>query len=328
MADPRPLLEVRDLSVSFRSGGRDLRAVEGIDFSLGAGEVMGLVGESGSGKSATAMALLRLLPDAATIGGQILFEGEDLAQVPEKRLNEIRGRDIAMIFQEPMSSLNPVMSIGAQIMEPMRFHLGLSARDARLRAIELLERVRIPAAERRLKNYPHELSGGLRQRVMIAMALSCKPKLLLADEPTTALDVTVQAQILDLLYELKEETGLSIIIITHDLGVVANFADNVAVMYCGRIAETGPVSAFFDRPGHPYTKALIESIPDDDTSGRLATIPGTVPKLTELPPGCRFAPRCAHSRPACSDILADLYQLEPDHRAACIMPFDYRIPDQ
>ncbi|MDN5925879.1 MAG: ABC transporter ATP-binding protein [Hyphomicrobiales bacterium] len=324
-----PFLDVRDLSIAFSSRAGDLSIVERSSFQLAKGEVLGLVGESGCGKSVTALSLMRLLPQTARVSnGSIRLGGTDLLSMSERAFNRIRGRRIGMIFQEPMSSLNPVQTVGWQIMEPLRVHLGLSRAQARERAIELLERVRVPAAASRLAAYPHELSGGLRQRVMIAIAISCEPELLIADEPTTALDVTIQAQMIDLLVELQKSSGMSVVIITHDLGVVADFANKVAVMYTGRIVETGPVGAFFDRPVHPYTQALIASLPDPENPDRkLSTIEGTVPRPLLLPPGCRFAPRCGFRRPVCETILPDLWDVGSDQAAACLKPFDYEIPD-
>jgi peptide/nickel transport system ATP-binding protein len=329
MAEREPVLEVRDLSVVFRSRGRELLAVDRISLSLAAGEVLGLVGESGSGKTATALALMGLLPKPAAklASGEIWFEGRDLARLNDRELDQLRGRRLAMIFQEPMSSLNPVQTIGRQIAEPLKLHFGINSREARKRSLELLDQVRVPAAVQRIDSYPHELSGGLRQRVMIAMAISCGPRVLIADEPTTALDVTVQAQIIDLLRDIQRDTQMSVIIVTHDLGVIADFAERVTVMYAGRIMETAPVGLFFDRPSHPYTEALIGSIPDpDQVSSRLVTIEGQVPKLDSMPPGCRFAPRCAYRRPACESVLPDLYDLADASATACLRPFNYRVP--
>ncbi|AJY45046.1 ABC transporter ATP-binding protein [Martelella endophytica] len=323
MADNSPLLDVRDLTVKFNSGGTLLPAVERCSFSVKPGEVLGLVGESGSGKSATAMAMIGLLPESAKVEGEVRFAGRNLVNLPEKQMTALRGRRISMIFQDPMSSLNPVLTVGRQIAETLRAHHGLQMKDALIRAKDLLDRVKIPDAAGRLKAYPHELSGGLRQRVMIAMALACEPEMLLADEPTTALDVTVQAQILDLLMDLREQSNLSILLITHDLGVIANFADRVAVMYCGRVMETASVNDFFDAPSHPYSQALIRSIPGREEVRRLETIPGTVPKLADLPPGCRFATRCAHRMSACDAALPEPRPVTAGHTSACIRAFDH-----
>jgi peptide/nickel transport system ATP-binding protein len=324
-----PLLAVKGLTVAFRTGGRELVAVEHVGFDLASGEALGIVGESGSGKTATAMSLMRLLPEppARILSGEIHFEGRDLLRLAERDLEHVRGRRIGMVFQEPMSSLNPLQSIGTQIAEPLVLHLGLDSAAARWRAIELLERVRIPAAADRLKAYPHELSGGLRQRVMIAIAIACDPALLIADEPTTALDVTTQAQVLALLRDLRQETGMAVILITHDLGVIADFVDRVAVMYAGRIVETAPVGAFFDAPQHPYTEALIRSLPDPGIDvERLVTIEGQVPRPFEWPPGCRFAPRCRYAKPECERAPPPLASLDAGRAVACIRPFGYRNP--
>jgi len=299
------LLEVSDLSVSFPvatlpgakgpAKGR-VRAVDELSFSVGQGETLAIVGESGCGKSMTAFSLLRLVPDPGQIdGGQVKFRGRDLMSLSEREMRQVRGAQISMIFQEPMTSLNPVYSVGAQIGEVLRLHRKLSRRAARARAIELLQLVGIPSPETRVDGYPHQLSGGMRQRVMIAMALACEPALLLADEPTTALDVTIQAQILDLLRRLQAELGMSIVFITHDLGVVAEFANRVVVMYAGRVVESASVSELFRAPKHPYTQGLLASVPPmtGDKPRRLTTIEGMVPSLDQLPPGCRFAQRCA-----------------------------------
>ena len=310
-----PLLSVRDLSVAF---GRNT-VVEGVSFDLAPGEILGVVGESGSGKSVTALSIMRLIPAPGRVTGRIDFAGQDLMALPEARMREIRGRDIAMIFQEPMTSLNPVFTCGDQVMEALVHHRGLDRAGARAEALKLLKLVEIPSAERRLDDYPHQLSGGMRQRVMIAMALSCSPKLLLADEPTTALDVTIQAQILDLLRDLRREFGMAIVVITHNMGVIAEFADRVAVMYAGRIAEEGPVERIFDAPTHPYTAGLLASTPDMlSDAPRMRTIPGTLPSLYELPPGCRFAPRCARRVEACDSGRPAMIGVAPGHSAACI----------
>jgi oligopeptide/dipeptide ABC transporter ATP-binding protein len=326
--EPTPLLEVRDLRVAFTGRGGEVAVVDRISFTLRAGEVLGVVGESGCGKSMTALALMRLLPPAARIaGGTVLLDGEDLTAATERRMCAVRGRRLAMIFQEPMSSLDPVQSIGTQVMEPVRVHFGLSGGEARRRALEVLDRVRIPAAASRFSAYPHELSGGLRQRVMIAIAISCDPQILLADEPTTALDVTIQAQVIELLRELQRASGMAVVIISHDLGVVGDFADRVAVMYAGRLVESGPVEALFARPLHPYTEALIASLPDPEgPRGTLSTIDGTVPLPAALPPGCRFAPRCGFARPVCATVLPGQWPASHDREAACLRPHDYAVP--
>jgi oligopeptide/dipeptide ABC transporter ATP-binding protein len=290
-----PLLDVRGLRTSFYTRDGVVRAVDGIDFHVNRGEIMGLVGESGCGKSVTSLSIMRLIARPGRIdGGEIMFDGEDLLKLSGDAMRRIRGERISMIFQQPTSSLNPVWEAGRQIAEALELHRGMKRRAAALRAVELLKMVGIPDPERRAKAYPHELSGGMAQRVMIAMALACEPELLIADEPTTALDVTIQAQILDLLRTLREETGTAIILITHDLGVVAEMCDRVAVMYAGEIVEQTDVGALFRDPLHPYTRGLIGSIPVvGEERDELAVIPGQVPNLVDLPKGCRFAPRCA-----------------------------------
>ncbi|MGE0715193.1 MAG: ABC transporter ATP-binding protein [Alphaproteobacteria bacterium] len=315
------LLSVRNLTVQFVSESRTVTAVDRIGFDVAAGEVLGIVGESGSGKSVTALALLRLLPSppARIAAGRALFEGEDLLALPPDRLRHVRGNRIAMIFQDPMTSLNPLLTIGGHVMEPLRLHQGLSGEAARRKAIELLDRVRIPSAARRLGDYPHQISGGMRQRVMIAAALACDPRLLIADEPTTALDVTIQAQILAILDDLRRENGMAVILITHDLGVIAESADRVAVMYAGRIVEEAPVERLFARPRHPYTEGLMRSIPRADRDlERLEAIGGMVPPLDALPTGCRFHPRCGKALPECAAAAPDLVAVEDGHRTACI----------
>jgi peptide/nickel transport system ATP-binding protein len=312
-----PLLEVDGLSIGFG----DVTVVEDVSFSVAAGEVVGIVGESGSGKSVTALALLRLVPRPGRIvAGSIRLGGEDLRAASEARLESMRGTDIAMIFQEPMTALNPVLSVGSQIVETIRRHQGIGRKAARARALDMLSRVGIPAPGQRIDEYPHQLSGGMRQRVMIAMALACNPKLLIADEPTTALDVTIQAQILELLQDLQAEFRMSVLLITHDLGVVSSFADRVMVMYAGRIVEESPADALFERPVHPYTRGLIDSIPSagGDTE-RLKAIPGVVPPPFAWPPGCRFAPRCGHAVAACTAVAPALRRFEGGRSAACIL---------
>ena len=297
-----PLLAVEDLCVSFRTDRGVVRAVDSVSLHVDAGETLAIVGESGSGKSVTALSILRLIDGAGSIdAGRIGFDGEDLLALDEAAMRAIRGDRIAMIFQEPMSSLNPVLTIGKQVAEPIRLHRGLSWKEATARAEELLDRVRIPDAAGRLTDYPHHFSGGMRQRVMIAMALACQPRLIIADEPTTALDVTVQAQILALLKELTRETNAALILITHDLGVVARYADRVAVMYAGRIVESASARALYATPRHPYTEGLMASIPtiDGEVGARLATIDGQPPDLANLPAGCAFAPRCQHAFEQC-----------------------------
>ena len=308
------LLGLDNVSVAF--GGQ--RVVRDVSFSVAPREIVGLVGESGSGKSVTALAILGLLPPTATVTGEIRFEGRNLPALGRREMRRLRGEGIGMIFQEPMSSLNPVFTIGDQIVEAIRVHHRLSRRAAADRAVELLEKVGIPAPRRRLEDYPHQMSGGMRQRVMIAMALANDPQLLIADEPTTALDVTIQAQILDLVRELQEETGTALVLITHDLGVVAEIADKVAVMYAGRIVEAGPVSAIFDDPQHPYTLGLISSVPSLGHRGdRLATIPGMVPTVDRMPAGCRFAPRCPFADDICRAEVPPLQAVAEGHAAAC-----------
>jgi oligopeptide/dipeptide ABC transporter ATP-binding protein len=298
----RPLLEVEDLRVHFRTGEGLFRAVDGVSFSVGKGRTLGIVGESGCGKSVTSLAIMRLVPEPPGIraGGRILFEGEDLLQKPQTAMQAIRGRQISMIFQEPMTSLNPVYRIGDQIVEGIVKHRGLDRGTARAKAIEALRLVRIPSPESRVDAYPHELSGGMRQRVMIAMALACDPSLLIADEPTTALDVTIQAQILELMRDLQARLGTSIILITHDLGVIAEMADDVAVMYAGKVVERADVRTLFASPQHPYTLGLLDSIPKLELEReRLSTIEGSVPHPSSMPNGCRFSPRCPLAQARC-----------------------------
>ncbi len=318
-----PLLEVEDLSVSI--GG--LPILNRVSFRLEAGENLGIVGESGSGKSMTALALMRLLPPGGKITAtRLRLLGEDLLTARESRLEALRGSTMGMIFQEPMTALNPVFTIGDQIAETARRHLKLRPREARDRAIEALRRVGIPAPEARVDDYPHQLSGGMRQRVMIAMALICRPKLLIADEPTTALDVTIQAQILDLMLDLQQEYRMGVILISHDLGVVSAFTDRVLIMYLGQVLESAPASRIFSEPRHPYTEALLASIPDiGREEERLRAIRGAVPPIFDLPPGCRFAPRCDHARPVCETAVPQLVAVGPDHRAACIRNTGYRF---
>jgi peptide/nickel transport system ATP-binding protein len=300
-----PLLSVEGLCVEFRGARGVARVLNGVSLSVAAGETLGIVGESGSGKSMTALAILRLVPDPpGRIGaGRVLFRGEDLLQASTPRMREIRGNKISMIFQEPMTSLNPVFTVGAQICETLTLHLGLRGEAARRRAVELLKDVRIPAAEQRFDEYPHQLSGGMRQRVMIAMAMACEPSLLIADEPTTALDVTVQAQIFDLLRDIQQARGMGLILITHDMGAIAEMADRVAVMYGGRVVEEGATRDVLERPQHPYTKGLIACVPDldEDADERriLTEIPGLVPSVWDLQQGCPFADRCDEAATQC-----------------------------
>jgi oligopeptide/dipeptide ABC transporter ATP-binding protein len=315
------LLEVDNLQTHFFTREGVVRAVDGVSFDVTKGKTLGIVGESGCGKSVTALSIMGLLPQppAKIVGGSVRFEGFDLTALPDKNLEEIRGQEIAMIFQDPMTSLNPTLKIGTQIMETMQHHLGLSKSAARKRAIELLEEVHIPNAKDRLDDYPHRFSGGMRQRVMIAIAISCKPKLLIADEPTTALDVTVQAGVLDLLEELQEEYEMAMIVITHDMGVVAEAADDIVVMYAGQIVEQASALDLFDHPEHPYTEALLGALPQIEGAGiregRLTAIPGRPPDLADPPSACRFAPRCpyAEREDSCAKEMPQLREVRPGH---------------
>jgi oligopeptide/dipeptide ABC transporter ATP-binding protein len=319
------LLEVKNLQTHFRTRAGLVRAVDGVSFHLDEGELLGLVGESGCGKSITALSVMRLVaPPGKVVGGEVWFGGENLLKASDARMREIRGDDIAMIFQDPMTSLNPVFTVGEQIAEALRLHRGLNRKQAREAAVEAMREVAIPDPARRAGDYPHQLSGGMRQRVMIAMALACDPKLLIADEPTTALDVTIQAQILELIDDLRRTRNLGVLLITHDLGVVAEVADRVAVMYTGRIVEESPVAELFARPKHPYTEGLLRSVPKLTTGGvkkevRLSTIEGTVPKPTNLPPGCHFAPRCPQRMPRCTEGDIPLYQLDGGVEVRCVL---------
>jgi len=329
--EPVPLLRVDGLKTHFHTRDGVVRAVDGVSFEVRSGETLAIVGESGCGKSVTAMSILRLLPmpPARIAAGRIEFEGRNLLDLSEAEMRHVRGNLISMIFQEPMTSLNPVLTIGRQVAEALVLHRGLSQREAMVRAADMLGKVQIPEAGRRLKQYPHELSGGMRQRVMIAMALACGPRLLIADEPTTALDVTIQAQILELMRQLGRETGAAIILITHDLGVVAEMAQRVVVMYAGRKVEEAPVEALFAQPRHPYTLGLLGSMPHlggslADVAGqpprRLVEIPGMVPSLKEDLPGCLFAPRCPQASGQCRREAPPLAEYEPGHWAACWHP--------
>jgi len=314
------LLEVEDLRTHFNTDGGEFRAVDGISFSVDSGKTLGIVGESGCGKSVTSLTVMGLLPSrgARIAGGSIKFAGRDLRGMAADDLRDLRGNRLAMIFQEPMTSLNPAFTIGDQIMEGLVRHKGLSAAQAREQAIEMLRKVKIPAPDKRIDDYPHQLSGGMRQRAMIAMALACGPELLIADEPTTALDVTVQAQILDLLRELQRDLGTAIMLISHDMGVIAEMADHVAVMYAGRIVEQAPVEMLFDAPQHPYTIGLLGSIPRlDHTKERLAAIEGSVPDPLDPPPGCRFNPRCPFADDQCRAAAPSLREVVPGHAVAC-----------
>jgi oligopeptide/dipeptide ABC transporter ATP-binding protein len=325
----RALLSVRGLSTSFHRDGRRARAVDDVSFEIGEGETLALVGESGCGKTVTALSILRLVPapTGRIEAGEVLFRGRDLLKATEAEIRKVRGGEIAMVFQDAMAALNPVYPVGRQIAEALIVH-GRASRAASIRrAVELLDRVGIPAASERAKAYPHQLSGGMLQRVMIAMALSCEPALLIADEPTTALDVTVQAQILELLRRLQKDLRMSLLLITHDLGVVAELADRVAVMYAGRIVETGPVASLFDAPRHPYTAALFESIPRlDSPRGSLRAIPGDVPDPFAFPSGCRFRTRCSIAIDACREALPPLVDAAPGHASACIRLEGGRLP--
>ncbi len=314
------LLQIEGLRTVFRTPNGDVAAVDGVDLSVARGKTLGIVGESGCGKSVLSLSIMRLVPPPGQIAaGRIQFDGRDLLTLPIPEMRAIRGRRIGMIFQEPMTSLNPVYTAGEQIVEAMRAHdPGASSADLRKRAVAALDRVRIPAPDRRFGEYPHQMSGGMRQRVMIAMALACEPDLLIADEPTTALDVTVQAQILDLLRGLQRESGMAIVLITHDLGVVAEMADEIAVMYAGKVVERAPAAAIFDDPQHPYTLGLLGSIPRiETTADRLLAIEGTVPPPFDPPPGCRFHPRCVFADAACTVAPPPLRLLGQDHMVAC-----------
>lgn len=324
----RPLLEVDGLKTHFFTRDGVVRAVDGVSFSVAPGETLAVVGESGCGKSVTSLSILRLIasPPGRIVVGRVLFEGRDLLLLTEEEMRAVRGDAISMIFQEPMTSLNPALTVGRQIAESLVLHRGLSQRDAMAKAVAMLRKVRMPEPERRVRQYPHELSGGMRQRVMIAMALACGPRLLIADEPTTALDVTIQAQILELMRELARETGASIILITHDLGVVAEMAQRVVVMYAGRKVEEAPVGELFARPRHPYTRGLLGSMPHlgdsvrNDRSKRLVEIPGMVPSLKEEHPGCLFAPRCPNAIARCTQEMPSFTAYGPGHWAACWNP--------
>jgi peptide/nickel transport system ATP-binding protein len=322
----QPLLQVRDLKTHFFTTDGVVRAVDGVTFDLAAGETLGIVGESGCGKSVTALSILRLIaPESGRIvGGSITFDGQDLTRLANEEMRALRGHRIAMIFQEPMTSLNPVLTIGTQITESVQRHLGLSRRAARDRAREMLDLVGISDARRRLDEYPHQLSGGMRQRVMIAIALSCNPQVLIADEPTTALDVTIQAQILDLMLELKQRLGTAIVLITHDLGVIAETCERVIVMYAGRMVEQATAAQLFAQPLHPYTRGLLKALPHDDAASdsagvrtKLAEIPGIVPSLTQPISGCAFAPRCGWATPRCRAQTPTARPYEEGHLAAC-----------
>jgi oligopeptide/dipeptide ABC transporter ATP-binding protein len=321
--DKKPLLEVKNLKTYFNTEDGLLRAVDGVNFEVYPGEVLGLVGESGCGKSVTSLSIMRLIaPPGKVVEGEILLDGKNLLELPESEMIKVRGNRVSMIFQQPQTALNPVFKVNDQIAEVLNIHQDFGKEAGRNRAVELLKMVGIPDAERRSESYPHELSGGMAQRVMIAMALACVPEVLIADEPTTALDVTIQAQILDLMRDLREKMGTSVILITHDLGVIAEMAERVAVMYAGEIVEQTDVDSLFDQPMHPYTQGLIGSIPVlGEIKERLDVIPGSVPNLVNLPAGCRFAPRCAAREKfglkICTQVKPDLIEAKPDHLVRC-----------
>ncbi|GAB7104275.1 ABC transporter ATP-binding protein [Streptomyces phaeofaciens JCM 4814] len=314
------LLEVRDLQVEFRTRDGIAKAVNGVSYAVDAGETLAVLGESGSGKSVTAQAVMGILdiPPGRITGGEILFQGRDLLKLKEDERRKVRGAEMAMIFQDALSSLNPVLSVGDQLGEMFVVHRGMSRKDARTKAVELMDHVRIPAARERVKDYPHQFSGGMRQRIMIAMALALEPALIIADEPTTALDVTVQAQVMDLLAELQREYHMGLILITHDLGVVADVADRIAVMYAGRIVESAPVHDIYKAPAHPYTRGLLDSIPRLDQKGQeLYAIKGLPPNLMNIPPGCAFNPRCPMAQDVCRTDVPPLYEVSGERRSAC-----------
>lgn len=317
---PSPLLSIEGLNVQFHTAEGIHKAVRDVSFSIERGETLGLVGESGSGKSVTALSIMRLIPNppGKILSGRILFDGRDLLAQDEAQMRDVRGNEISMIFQEPMTSLNPIHTCGKQIMEPMLLHKGYSKQEAAARALDLLTMVGIPIPEQRLKEYPHQLSGGMRQRVMIAMALGCQPKLLIADEPTTALDVTIQAQILELMKDLREKINSSIIMITHDLGVIAEMCQRVVVMYAGQVVEISPIRELFRDPHHPYSEGLLNSIPMiRKTKKRLYSIEGTVPNPFEMPSGCSFAPRCEYATEQCHIVGPDLEEITPGRFVRC-----------
>ncbi len=319
------LLEIRGLKTEFMTDDGLVHAVDGVNLSIDRGETLGVVGESGSGKSVTALSVLKLIasPPGRIAAGEILWEGRDLVPLPIEEMYKLRAKEIAIVFQEPMTSLNPVYTIGEQLSEVIRLHEGLGRKAGLDRAIEMLKLVHIAQPERRVRDYPHQFSGGMRQRVMIAMALSCNPKLLIADEPTTALDVTIQAQILDLLNELQGRLGMAVMLITHAMGVIAETAQRVVVMYAGRVVEEATVESLFGEPLHPYTQGLIRSIPRIDTAAtvkkRLEVIGGVVPNLLDPPPGCRFAPRCRLAKPECAAEVPPLREVRPGHKVACVL---------
>lgn len=315
----KPLIEVNHLNIAFHTGARTIRAVNGVSFQILPGETFSLVGESGCGKSVTAMSILRLIPmpPAQIISGRIIWDGSDLLTLPIADLIRLRGKEIGMIFQEPMTSFNPIQRIGLQIAEVLEIHEGIPSQEAKERVLEILAKVGIPNPARQYEAFPHELSGGMRQRAMIAMALICNPKLLIADEPTTALDVTIQAQILELLNDLQRDTGMSVLMITHNLGIVAETADRVGVMYAGKFVEVADVRELFRNPGHPYTLGLLKSVPGFTSDTKLYAIPGQIPDLADLPKGCSFAPRCDQALDICRAQCPELKEVAPGHTVAC-----------
>jgi peptide/nickel transport system ATP-binding protein len=329
-----PLLEIRGLRTHFATDDGVVQAVDGVDLSIERGETLGVVGESGCGKTVTAMSVLKLIPmpPGKIVAGEILYQGRDLVPLDTGEMDRIRAKDIAMVFQEPMTSLNPVYTIGEQIAEVVRKHEGLGRKAAIDKTVEMLRLVQIPNPDKRFNDYPHQFSGGMRQRVMIAMALSCNPKLLIADEPTTALDVTIQAQILELLQDMKQRFGMAIMLITHAMGVVAETAQRVVVMYAGKVIEEAPVERLFANPRHPYTQGLIRSIPRIDTAAthkaRLEAIPGVVPSLLRPPPGCRFAARCRYAMAKCREAVPPLIDIGGGHKVACVLVQDERVVAQ
>jgi peptide/nickel transport system ATP-binding protein len=324
-AAAEPLLDIRGLKTWFKTEDGMVQSVDGVDIAINRGETVCVVGESGCGKTVTAMSVLKLIPmpPGRIVEGQVLWQGRDLVPLPSDEMNKIRAKEIAIVFQEPMTSLNPVYTVGEQIAEVIRLHEGLNRKQALEKTVEMLRLVQIPNPQRRVHDYPHQFSGGMRQRVMIAMALSCNPRLLIADEPTTALDVTIQAQILDLLQDMKERFGMAIMLITHAMGVVAETAQRVVVMYAGKVVEEAPVDKLFGNPLHPYTQGLIRSIPRLDLAAiqkiRLEAIAGTVPSLLNPAPGCRFYARCRHAMPACREAMPPLIEAEPGHKVRCIL---------
>ncbi|MFP5110978.1 ABC transporter ATP-binding protein [Bacillaceae bacterium C204] len=312
------ILEVKNLKTKFKTDKGTVSVVDGVDFSIKPGETLGVIGESGCGKSVTSLSVMRLLPANASNEGSITFQGKELISLAEKQMQKVRGNDIAMIFQEPMTSLNPLHTVGKQIEEAIILHMNISKLEAKERAIKMLKAVGMPRAEEIYGEHPHQLSGGMRQRVMIAIAMACDPKLIIADEPTTALDVTIQAQILDLMKDLKKKTGTSIMLITHDLGVVAEMCDRVIVMYAGQVVEETDVDTLFENPKHPYTMGLMDSIPSfEDEQEYLNTIPGSVPLPYEMPNGCRFAPRCSWAKEICHQQAPKLVEIESQHKCRC-----------